>query len=954
MPPSTSPSSPRARSSAAETRASARFPGRSSPSPRDQGVKGRLPSPDDPGAPPSDGCRSIPDLFSAQVARTPEAVALEFGGTAVTYRALEARANRLAHYLQRQGVGPDRRVAILLERSVEFVVSILAILKAGGAYVPLDPSYPRGRLQVMLEEAGATVLLTQEALSDVLDVPSGCTVLSLTPDAPLFDEEPETVPRVDASPDHLAYVLFTSGSTGRPKGVAMPHRPLVHLIEWQARRSGLGVGDRTLQFSALSFDVSFQEIFSTWCSGGTLVLVSDALRHDARALLRLLDERAVHRLFLPFVALQHIAEVAQAEDLYPSSLREVITAGEQLKTVPSLRAFFRRRPDCSLDNQYGPTETHVVTAYRLPADPADWATLPSIGTALPSARTYLLGEDRRPVPTGETGELYIGGDCLARGYLGRPDLTAERFLPDPFRDVPGARMYHTGDLARAHPDGTLEFLGRADHQVKVRGYRVELGEIEALLNGHEQVREAVVVPNRGGAQGNQSLVAHVVPQPGGAVDGSALRAHLQAQLPDYMVPAAYVERHAFPLTPSGKVDRKALSRLGVPSAPAARGPVAPPRTEMERMLVDLWEKALDVAPVGVTDDFFGLGGHSIMAAEMLVELSALLDRELPLSLLADTPTVEALAQKLERDDIADGWSPLVPIRATGSRPPLFCVHGGGMNVLRFRSLAQQLDADQPVYGLQWAGLDGRRVSDRIEDVAEMYLTSIRAVQPEGPYRLAGHCYGGLVAYEIAQRLRRTGQTVELLVVFDAPNTLSTDVVPLSRNDASRDALSHNLSSPRKLVHWVRRRLALRTRLRAWSTLIPGRSLPGNAQPATRRMIERSALIRYGNALALLLGRKVPVAGRPNYAVRTMERAIGRYRPAPYDGELVLVHSGTDVGGYPERRFTDGMLGWASAPVGAIRPLRVEADHTGIIDHPETAEALREQLDALDPTAPHRR
>lgn len=942
-------SSARARTSAPEASTPPSSPERSSVSFRNRSAEG--------GAAPSapfDGPQSISDLFSAQVARTPDAIALEFEDTALSYRALDARANQLAHRLQREGVGPDRRVGILLERSVEFVVSILAILKAGGAYVPLDPSYPRGRLQIMLEEAGATVLLTQESLSDVLDVPGGCTVLSLTPDAPLYDQEPESAPRVDTTPDHLAYVLFTSGSTGRPKGVAMPHGPLLHLIDWQGRRSGLGVGDRTLQFSALSFDVSFQEIFSTWCSGGTLILASNALRHDARALLRLLDERAVHRLFLPFVALQHIASVAQAEGLYPSSLREVITAGEQLKTVPSLRAFFRRRPDCSLDNQYGPTETHVVTAYRLPANPDDWATLPSIGTPLPSARTYLLDENRRPVPAGEAGELYIGGECLARGYLGRPDLTAERFLPDPFRDVPGARMYHTGDLARAHPDGTLEFLGRADHQVKVRGYRVELGEIEALLNGDEQVREAVVVAPHRGDTGHQTLVAHVVPRPGGAVDGSALRAHLQAQLPDYMVPAAFAEREAFPLTPSGKVDRKALSRLGVPSAPAARGPVVPPRTEMERMLVSLWEEALDVEPVGVTDDFFGLGGHSIMAAEMLVELSALLNRELPLSLLADTPTVEALAQKLERDDIADSWSPLVPIRPAGSQPPLFCVHGGGMNVLRFRSLAQHLDPDQPVYGLQWAGLDGRRVSRRIEDVAEIYLEALRSVRPAGPYRLAGHCYGGLVAYEIAQRLRREGQTVELLVMFDAPNMLSEATAPVRRADTLRDALSRSLRSPRDLVHWGRRRLALRTRLRAWSTLFAGRPVPRDMQPATRRIFERSALIRYGNALALLLGRRVPVAGRPNYAVATMERAVGAYRPAPYDGELVLVHSGTDVGGYPERRFTDGMLGWASAPVGAIRHLRVEADHTGIIDHPETAEALRAQLDALGPAAPHRR
>ena len=917
-------------------------------------MTGRLPSHDgsEPPASPSDEARSVSALFSAQVARTPDAVALEFEGTALTYRALSARANQLAHHLQRLGVGPDRRVAILLERSVEFVVSILATLKAGGAYVPLDPSYPQGRLQMMLEEAGATVLLSQGTLLDVLDVPDGCTVLPVRPDAPLFDQEPETAPRVDASPAHLAYVLFTSGSTGRPKGVAMPNGPLMHLIDWQCRRSALGVGDRTLQFSALSFDVSFQELFSTWCSGGTLVLVSEALRQDARALLRLLEERSVRRLFLPFVALQHIAEVAQAEDLSPSSLREVITAGEQLKTVPSLQAFFRRRPECSLENQYGPTESHVVTAYRLPADVDHWATLPSIGTPIPSARIYLLDADDRPVPPGETGELYIGGECLARGYLNRPDLTAERFVADPFRTVPDARMYRTGDLARMAPDGSFEFLGRADHQVKVRGYRVELGEIEAVLNGHEQVREAVVVPNRGAAQGNQTLVAYVVPQPGAAVDGTALRAHLRALLPDYMVPSAYVEREAFPLTPSGKVDRKALSALGVPSLSSDRDDVVPPRTELERTLVRLWEEALEVTPVGITDDFFSLGGHSILAAEMLVELSAYLDRELPLSLLADTPTIQALAQKLEGDDVAGGWSPLVPIRTTGSQPPLFCVHGGGMNVLRFRSLAQQLDPDQPVYGLQWAGLDGRPVSERIEDVAEIYLENIRSVRPEGPYRLAGHCYGGLVAYEIAQRLRREGQPVELLVMFDAPYMLSPDVAPLSRPNTDRDALKRHLTSPRRLAQWLRGRLALGSRLRAWRTMLTGRSLPRDASPTTRRLLERSALLRVGNALALLLGRRIPRAGRANYAVTTMERAVGAYRPAPYDGEVLLVHSGTEVGGYPERRFTDGRLGWASASVGALQHLPVDADHNGIIDHPTTAEALRERLGAPDASVPH--
>ena len=894
----------------------------------------RGPAPDEAGSPTATG-HGIHDLFARQVARTPDAIALEFEGDTLSYRALDARADRLARRLRRHGVGPDVRVGIFMERSLLFPLSILATLKAGGAYVPLDPAYPTERLQMMLEEAGAAVLLTQEALADALAAPETCTVLSLDAETIEDDadagEAPLPPPTKDAD---LAYVLFTSGSTGRPKGVAMPHGPLVRLIEWQCRRSSLGVGDRTLQFSALSFDVSFQEIFATWCSGGTLVLISEEMRRDAAALLRRIEDRTIRRLFLPFVALQHITEIARAKGLYPPSLREIITAGEQLKTVPSLRTFFRRLPDCSLENQYGPTESHVVTAYRLPADVERWATLPSIGTPIPSARIYLLDDARRPVETGETGELYIGGDCLAREYLHRPEETAERFLPDPFRDTPGARMYRTGDLARSAPDGSLEFLGRADHQVKVRGYRVELGEIEAVLNEHESVRETVVVPDQGRAQGNRRLLALLIPQPEATFDPDALRAHAAARLPDYMVPATFEAVDAFPLTPSGKVDRRRLAdRPRTPDAAPERT-VVPPRNDLERILVSLWEKALDVRPIGIRNDFVSLGGHSILAAEMLVELSGMVGRELPLSLLADTPTIEALAYKLQSGQDREGWSPLVPIRPEGGKTPLFCVHGGGRHVLRFGVLARLLPEDQPVYGLQWAGLNGQTVPASIPPVAAQYLEQIRTVQPTGPYVLAGHCYGAVVAYEMARLLRAEGETVELVAMMDPAATGENAERPPSAVRELADLLRSGVSA-RWVLHRARGMLALGTRSAILRSFLGGPPLPAPLRSQLRNTPGIAPMYS-------LFGRKIPVEAQYRYAGQRMIRGLRRYRPAPLPVPTVLFHRGAQAEFVPPRPRPAEDAPHHSYPIDT-------EDHDAIVHHPDTVRGLISHL-----AAAHRR
>jgi len=458
---------------------------------------------------------------------TPDAVAVSFDGVAVSYRTLNRRANALATRLQGRGVGPDVVVGVSLDRSVELIVGILAVLKAGGAYAPLDPAYPKDRLEFMVRDAGARAVLTSRRLTDMPRV-DGVELVFLDKDEADATLETEAAPPSAVDLDHLAYVIYTSGSTGRPKGVAMPHGPLSNLIGWQIESSTVGAGGRTLQFTSPSFDVSFQEIFATLAAGGELVLVSEMTRRDPRALLAVMRDRSVARLFLPFVALQQLA-VTGATDADLPDLREVITAGEQLRVTPALVQWFARHPRCTLHNHYGPAEAHVVTAHTLTGPPSDWPALPPIGVPLPNVEILVVDEDRRPVAPGAAGEILIGGVCLARGYLNRPDLTAERFLAHPLRGD-GARVYRTGDLGRVLDDSTIEFLGRTDDQVKIRGFRVEPGEIETVLLQHPAVRQAAVVAHDD-ASGAKRLAAYIVPaadQSASAVEASVQVSQWQA------------------------------------------------------------------------------------------------------------------------------------------------------------------------------------------------------------------------------------------------------------------------------------------------------------------------------------------------------------------------------------------------------------------------------------------
>ena len=607
---------------------------------------------------------TVVDLFAATAARMPDAAALEFGGETWTYAEVEARANRLAHRLIRLGVRPDARVAVCLERSLEMPVAVLAVLKAGGGYVAVDPAYPADRVAYMLEDSRASVVLTTSDVAARLPSIQTPTVL-LDAEAAEIARESADPPSIDIDTEGLGYVLYTSGSTGRPKGAALPHRALANLVRWQIDRAGDSAAARTLQFASLSFDVSFQEIFATWAAGGSLVLIDDETRRDAERLLAYLREHRIERLFLPFAALQNLAEAAEGIDTRLPDLREVVTAGEALRSTPQLRAFFRANPGLRLDNQYGPSETHVVSAHMLSVDVDAWPLLPPIGAAVANTRLYVLDARMEPAPPGVPGELYAGGAGLARGYLGRPGMTAEKFVPDPFSSVPGARLYRTGDRARRRPDGELEYLGRTDFQVKVRGFRVEPGEVEAVLGAHPSVREAAVAVRGEGA--DRRLVAYVVPVDGSNPTSAELRAHVAAHLPEYMVPAAWVTLERMPLTPRGKVDRRALPE---PDPAAAGAGKVPPRTPAEELVAAVWERVLGVSP-GVHDDFFALGGHSLRATQVVARVREAFGIDLPLRALFEAPTVAGLAERAVAARAGEGHRapPLAPV-PRGRRIPL--------------------------------------------------------------------------------------------------------------------------------------------------------------------------------------------------------------------------------------------------------------------------------------------
>ncbi|MGO1135630.1 non-ribosomal peptide synthetase DhbF [Bacillus subtilis] len=717
----------------------------------------------------------LPEQFEKQAALRPDAIAVVYENQELSYAELNERANRLARMMISEGVGPEQFVALALPRSLEMAVGLLAVLKAGAAYLPLDPDYPADRIAFMLKDAQPAFIMTNTKAAN--HIPPVENVPKIVLDDPELAEKlntylagnPKNKDRTQPlSPLNTAYVIYTSGSTGVPKGVMIPHQNVTRLFAATEHWFRFSSDDIWTMFHSYAFDFSVWEIWGPLLHGGRLVIVPHHVSRSPEAFLRLLVKEGVTVLNqTPSAFYQFMQAEREQPDLGQAlSLRYVIFGGEALE-LSRLEDWYNRHPENrpQLINMYGITETTVHVSYiELDRSMAALRANSLIGCGIPDLGVYVLDERLQPVPPGVAGELYVSGAGLARGYLGRPGLTSERFIADPF-GPPGTRMYRTGDVARLRADGSLDYVGRADHQVKIRGFRIELGEIEAALVQHPQLEDAAVIV-REDQPGDKRLAAYVIPSEE-TFDTAELRRYAAERLPDYMVPAAFVTMKELPLTPNGKLDRKALPAPDFAAAVTGRGP----RTPQEEILCDLFMEVLHLPRVGIDDRFFDLGGHSLLAVQLMSRIREALGVELSIGNLFEAPTVAGLAERLEMGSSQSALDVLLPLRTSGDKPPLFCVHPAGGLSWCYAGLMTNIGTDYPIYGLQARGIGQREeLPKTLDDMAADYIKQIRTVQPKGPYYLLGWSLGGNVVQAMATQLQNQGEEISLLVMLDAyPN-----------------------------------------------------------------------------------------------------------------------------------------------------------------------------------------
>ena len=692
------------------------------------------------------------DFVSLQAEETPDATAVACPTERMSYRELNSRANQLAHYLIKRGAGPDVLIGIHSERTTHMLAGILGILKSGSAYVPLDPNYPKDRIQNILEDARAQLVLTQKSIADDLPEFGGQRIL-LDQDWDAISKEPSTDPQSSVAPENLAYVLFTSGSTGRPKGVAIEHRNAATFVYWAQQVFTRQELSGVLLSTSICFDLSVFEMFVPLSVGGKVLIVENAL-------------------FLPSLAFRDevtlintvpsaIAELLRMSGV-PDSVTTVNLAGEALPDLLVEQIYADTKAE-RVYNLYGPTEDTTYSTFTL----VGRGSTVNVGKPIANSQAYILDAERKPVPIGVPGELFLAGEGLARGYYGRPDLTSERFVANPFSDGTNSRMYRTGDLARYLPDGNIDYLGRIDHQVKLRGFRIELGEIETVLLGHPEV-ERVVVVVREDRPGDKRLAAYIVPKTSLGIDVAAVRTHLEQSVPGYMIPSAFVTLNALPMTDNGKVNRRALPAPDW-SRDEATARTAP-SDQLEVMLVRVWERVLGVSSIGVDDNFFDLGGHSLLAVRLLSEVEKVVGRKVPLASLFRGATVASQA-KLLREGLEATPEPLVMEYQAGQPGicPFFAVAAPGVRSLGYALLGRNLGATQPFYKLQASGplVEGRPLNwGELRALAQQYIAGMRAVQPEGPYYIVAMCGGCQIAEQMILQLEAQEQTVALFAIFD--------------------------------------------------------------------------------------------------------------------------------------------------------------------------------------------
>lgn len=852
--------------------------------------------------------RDVTQLVAEQAAASPGAAALVADTTCWAYAELTCAAERIAAGLLTAGMPPGARVGVMLDRSPELIATVLGVLIAGAAVVPLDVSYPRARIDAMIDHVQPFRVISDVGEVRALMEASATTML----------------PAID--PDSAAYVLFTSGSTGEPKGVTMPHRALANLIAWQNRQPSGAVGGVTLQFAPLSFDVSFQEIFSTLCGGGTLQLLSDRQRKDPVALARFIAAHGIQRVFLPFVALQMLAEAALSTDTWPAALRVLISSGEQLRVTPEIRRLCAGLPGVLLENQYGPTETHVAVSYPMTGAPRDFPTLPPIGTAIDGVAVTVVDPQLHAVPRGVKGEICIGGRGLALGYEGRPDLTAERFVEV---GDPPTTMYRTGDLGRQLPGGDIVCLGRIDTQVKVRGFRVECGEVELAIKGvcGKAIRAAAVVAHRLDPS-DSVLVAYLV---GDAVDPVAVRARLRSLLPEHMIPQRFIWLDELPVTPSGKRDDKVLSEMPLSDNAASSARTAP-CDGPQQAIADIMAEFAGAAALGAQTNFFDAGGTSIGAMRVVLAIARNWGVHIPLDTFVAAPTAAELARVVTTGGPARAFDPLVALRSTGDRPPIFLVHPIGGNVLCYLNLAKHLPGDLPVYALQAAGAEpGTTPLRTIGDLAASYLAAIRRVRPQGPYNIGGWSFGGYVAIEMARQL--ADEELDRLILLDT----------IALADGPRATISES-----DLITWFFAELL-------WHADGGTDTLPSVGHCTADRDSLFDSILRRA-----IEARIVPAASSPRLIRRLYEifhantQAVLDYRHESLDRHVTLLRSTEPlpaVAAHVHRTvgsgFTSPTNGWERMTPRSLTVIDVPGDHLSMMSEPNIVEVAA-RLDAVLP------
>jgi amino acid adenylation domain-containing protein len=711
--------------------------------------------------------KRIHDFIEEQVARSPDAVAAIFRDQQLTYRELDSRANQMARFLMESGVRPEARIGIACDRSLNMLVALLGVLKAGGTYVPLDPFYPADRTKDVIADAVLAFVLTEEDLRPTVSK-FGAPIIAMDTEWPVVTSHRSDPLRLDFSSENLAYIIFTSGSTGRPKGVMVRHRNVANLFIAMDQHLPLETPGVWLAVTSISFDISVLELLWTLARGFRVIvqerndgLLSPPSRlhtgHGARVGYsipeQILRHRVTHLQCTPSLARMIVNSPAGRESL--GTLDKLLVGGEALPI--SLANELHRAGPKEIWNMYGPTETTVwSTMQKLHRDDR----VISIGRPIANTWILVLDEEQKPVPVGVPGELYISGAGVAQGYLNDPDLTAKRFVETGWW-VRDGRAYRTGDLVRRLPDGGLEFLGRLDHQVKIRGYRVELGEVETALSLHAGIREAIVSA-AGDPDHGHTLVAYVT-KSNEDLSAADLRRSLQAKLPSHMVPSSFVFLHAFPLTPNGKIDRRALSSV----RPLEDQVAVSAADEIEEKLADLWCYALGLTSIDMNGDYFEMGGDSLAAVRLICEINLEFRTQLPLGTLLEAPTIRKMAETIRGSGISGVDSAIAPIQRDGSKPPLYCIGPLNGEVLLYRKLALELGRDQPMYGLQPFGLNSSALSVLpVESIASYYIDQIKTRERQ-PYALLGYSFGGLVAVEMAQQLSKSGGFVPRVVLIDA-------------------------------------------------------------------------------------------------------------------------------------------------------------------------------------------